>query len=69
MQHKYEDKKWSAIKRRDKSYNGVLTTGVFCDPPCPSRQPNKENVQYFNSFNDAEKDNLFYKNAEKYYKI
>jgi methylphosphotriester-DNA--protein-cysteine methyltransferase len=49
MQHKYEDKKWSAIKRRDKSYNsvfyyGVLTTGVFCDPPCPSRQPNKENV-------------------------
>jgi len=60
MQHKHEDKKWQAIARRDKDYDGiffygVLTTGIVCIPSCPSRRPNKENIQYFNAYPDAEK--------------
>ena len=26
---------------------GVLTTGIFCRPTCPARQPAEENVRYF----------------------
>ena len=26
---------------------GVLTTGIFCKPTCPARQPAEENVRYF----------------------
>lgn len=43
---------WNAIEKRDKQYDGVFwfglrTTGIYCRPSCPSRQPNQENVEYF----------------------
>ncbi len=49
-----EENKWKAIKDRDKSYDGVFwygvkSTGIFCNPSCRSRQPNKENIEYFDT--------------------
>lgn len=43
-----------AIKTRDQGFNGkfvygVVTTGVFCQPSCPSRQAKSENIRYFAS--------------------
>jgi AraC family transcriptional regulator, regulatory protein of adaptative response / methylated-DNA-[protein]-cysteine methyltransferase len=41
-----------ALSQRDSSYDGafvygVTTTGVYCRPSCPSRQPKPENVRFF----------------------
>ncbi len=41
-----------AIKDRDENFNGqfvygVVTTGVFCQPACPSRLANPQNIRYF----------------------
>ena len=43
-----------AIKNRDASYDGrfvfgVLTTGVFCRPSCPSRPAKAENIRFYPS--------------------
>jgi AraC family transcriptional regulator of adaptative response/methylated-DNA-[protein]-cysteine methyltransferase len=48
----------AAHQRRDSSYDGVFylgvkTTGVFCRPSCPARQPLPRNVEYFASVKDA----------------
>ncbi len=54
-----EESKWAAIAARDKGadeqfYYGVLTTGVYCRPGCPSRLPNRPNVVFFNTPKEAE---------------
>jgi len=41
-----------AIKNRDPDFNGqfvygVVTTGVFCQPACPSRLAKPQNIRYF----------------------
>jgi AraC family transcriptional regulator of adaptative response/methylated-DNA-[protein]-cysteine methyltransferase len=44
------DPRWSALMARDPEapfLYGVLTTGVYCRPTCPSRRPRPENVRYF----------------------
>ena len=33
---------------------GVLTTGIYCRPGCASRLPNRENVQFFDRWENAE---------------
>lgn len=43
-----------AIQNRDQAFNGqfvygVITTGVFCQPSCPSRQAKRENLRFFTS--------------------
>jgi AraC family transcriptional regulator, regulatory protein of adaptative response / methylated-DNA-[protein]-cysteine methyltransferase len=43
---------WNAIETRDTAFDGVFwygvrTTGVYCRPSCPSRQPKRENVAFF----------------------
>lgn len=45
-----DDAAWAAITTRDRSADGrfvyaVRTTGIFCRPSCPSRQPRRENVR------------------------
>lgn len=50
---------WQAVKRKDARFNGtfyfgVNSTGVYCKPSCASRQPKRENVQFFTTFNEAE---------------
>lgn len=46
------EKCWTAVVGRDRSSDGsfffaVKTTGVFCKPSCPARQPRRENVLFF----------------------
>lgn len=43
---------WQAVLHRDHAYDGrfvfaVRSTGIYCRPSCPSRRPNRENVQFF----------------------
>lgn len=49
---------YDALLRRDASYEGVFfvgvkTTGVFCRPTCPARKPERRNVVYFASADEA----------------
>lgn len=50
---------WQAICERDVTQDGhfffaVRTTGIYCKPSCPSRRPKPENVEFFNTAEDAE---------------
>ena len=43
---------WQAVLGRDETTDGsfvygVLTTGVYCRPACPSRRPRRENARFF----------------------
>lgn len=49
---------WNAVCDRDRSRDGqfvfaVRTTRVYCRPSCPSRRPNRENVEFFDTLADA----------------
>src|SRR5579885_3295322 len=48
----HEDPRWAAVATRDAAADGrfvfaVKTTGVYCRPSCPSRQPRRENVVFY----------------------
>ena len=48
------NQKWSLVLARDARADGrfvyaVRSTGVFCRPSCPSRRPQRENVEFFDS--------------------
>jgi AraC family transcriptional regulator, regulatory protein of adaptative response / methylated-DNA-[protein]-cysteine methyltransferase len=50
---------WNAVVQRDASqdgrfYFGVLTTGVYCRPSCPARQPLRGNVRFFETPQQAQ---------------
>ncbi len=50
---------WKAVIEKDKSFDGVfvtavLSTKIYCKPSCPARTPKRENVQFFNSCDEAE---------------
>ena len=54
-----EDPRWSALVARDRSRDGafvygVVTTGVYCRPACPSRLAKPENVVFFDTCDAAE---------------
>jgi AraC family transcriptional regulator of adaptative response/methylated-DNA-[protein]-cysteine methyltransferase len=47
-----EDAMWAAVLARDPATEGrflygVVTTGVYCRPTCPSRRPLRANVRFF----------------------
>ncbi len=53
------EERWAAVTRRDKCTDGtfyysVRTTGVYCQPSCPSRQALRENVEFYDSSQAAE---------------
>jgi AraC family transcriptional regulator of adaptative response/methylated-DNA-[protein]-cysteine methyltransferase len=53
-----DDPRWARIKARDKSADGqfwysVSTTGVYCQPSCPSRTANPLNVQLHDTLKSA----------------
>jgi AraC family transcriptional regulator of adaptative response/methylated-DNA-[protein]-cysteine methyltransferase len=55
-----EDSRWQAIVEKDPKADGqfwtaVKTTGIFCRPSCPARTPNRENVTFYDSTEEAEK--------------
>jgi AraC family transcriptional regulator of adaptative response/methylated-DNA-[protein]-cysteine methyltransferase len=55
-----EQARWDALVQRSPQADGafvygVATTGVYCRPVCPSRLPNRDNVWFFDSFEEAER--------------
>ncbi len=49
---------WAAFERRDRSWDGravgaVKTTGIYCKPSCPAKRPNRENVEFFATGEEA----------------
>lgn len=53
FEHKYQ-----AIVRKDPEYEGIFitavkTTGIFCRPVCTARKPKPENVEFYDSPEDA----------------
>ena len=53
-----DDERWEALARRDREAErtfvyGVATTGVCCRPTCASRRPNRANVVFFATFDEA----------------
>ncbi|MEP7363824.1 MAG: bifunctional DNA-binding transcriptional regulator/O6-methylguanine-DNA methyltransferase Ada [Acidobacteriota bacterium] len=54
---------WTSVIQRDRLqdgrfYYGVLTTGVYCRPSCPSRMPKRANVRFYDTRQAAEADGL-----------
>jgi AraC family transcriptional regulator, regulatory protein of adaptative response / methylated-DNA-[protein]-cysteine methyltransferase len=50
---------WQAVQTRDARFNGLVyygvrSTGIYCRPSCPSRRPNREQVKFFQSYEEAE---------------
>ncbi|MEH1883435.1 bifunctional DNA-binding transcriptional regulator/O6-methylguanine-DNA methyltransferase Ada [Nostoc sp.] len=50
---------WEAVLNRDptidgKFFYGVRSTGIYCRPICPSRRPNRNQVCFFQSAQEAE---------------
>jgi AraC family transcriptional regulator of adaptative response/methylated-DNA-[protein]-cysteine methyltransferase len=58
-----QEKCWESVQKRDRAQDGkfffgVLTTGVFCRPSCPARQPLRKNVRFYETPAEAEHDGL-----------
>ena len=54
-----DEEKYRAIAACDAAcdglfYYGVVTTGIYCRPSCPSRTPKRENLRFFASREEAE---------------
>ncbi len=54
-----ETSRWQAIVQRNPQSDGafvyaVVTTGIYCRPVCSSRLPNRENVQFYDTWQLAE---------------
>ena len=54
------DPRWERLRSRDNTESGsfvygVVTTGVYCRPGCPSRLPRKENIRFFTSGEEAKR--------------
>lgn len=54
-----DDGRWHAVSENNSSADGtfyyaVITTGIYCQPSCRSKLPNRSNVEYFISCDDAE---------------
>ncbi len=50
---------WQAVQSRDVIYKdqfvyAVRTTGIYCRPTCPARRPHRDNVEFFDTCNEAE---------------
>jgi len=54
-----DEERWDAVQRRDEQsagqfVYGVTTTGIYCRPGCASKQPRRENVHFFDGWEEAE---------------
>lgn len=50
---------WNAVQTRDARFNSIFvysvrSTRIYCKPSCPSRRPQREQVEFFASSEDAE---------------
>lgn len=53
-----DNEKWLAVVKCDNSYDGrffygVKTTGIFCRPSCKSKEPLRDNVEFFDGIEQA----------------
>ena len=53
-----DDDRYDALVRRDASQRdafvvGVTTTGIYCRPGCPARTPKRENLEFFETAEQA----------------
>jgi AraC family transcriptional regulator of adaptative response/methylated-DNA-[protein]-cysteine methyltransferase len=53
------DPRWKVVLDRNAEASGafvyaVKTTGIYCRPSCPSRAPNRDNVVFFDTADEAE---------------
>lgn len=53
-----EDEMYDALVRNDAEYDGIFfyavkSTGIFCRPSCPSKKPNRDNVEFFATAKEA----------------
>ncbi len=51
---------WKAVETKDARFNGafvfgVKTTGIFCKPSCSARKPKRDNVEFFDAVERAER--------------
>jgi len=51
---------WRAVFRKDRHYDGkfvygAATTGIYCRPSCPARNPKRRNMRIFCTVDDAER--------------
>ena len=58
-----EEQCWKARERRDPSFDGrffigVVTTGIYCRPSCPSRRALRRNIRFYQTAAEAEKAGL-----------
>src|SRR5262245_21372737 len=58
-----DESRWNAVTRRDQASDGkflygVVTSGVYCRPSCPSRLPLRKNVRFYDDAASAERDGL-----------
>jgi AraC family transcriptional regulator of adaptative response/methylated-DNA-[protein]-cysteine methyltransferase len=54
-----DETRWRAVVKRDASLDGIIfygvrSTGIYCKPSCPSKRPAREQVRFFNSYDEAE---------------
>lgn len=54
------DARFVSVERRDKAADGTFvfavgTTGIFCKPSCPSRRALRQNIQFFDTCEAAER--------------
>jgi len=55
-----DNERWNAVTARDRGQDGtfvfaVSSTGVYCRPSCPARRPQRKNVQFFLTTDEAER--------------
>ena len=56
----HEENYWQAVLARDTTLDGtfvygVRSTGIYCNPSCPSRRPQRTQVVFFDQLTAAEK--------------
>ena len=57
MMYATDAARWRAVQSRDREadghfWYGVVTTGIYCKPHCPSR-PKEENVRFYGTRTEA----------------
>jgi AraC family transcriptional regulator of adaptative response/methylated-DNA-[protein]-cysteine methyltransferase len=55
-----DEVRWAAVVARDPAFDGLFftaveTTGVYCRPSCPAKRPNRRNVRFYDTAEEAEK--------------
>ncbi len=55
-----DERYWQAVLTRDNTLDGafvyaVRSTGIYCNPSCPSRKPQREQILFFTRPEAAEK--------------